>query len=164
MGNSPDKGLFSCAMETQADSSEDDDEELEKPKFTGYEQIVWEFQRYKENIGWGAGNNFEPNDPGRYSNYYGTLWGDTLESVSPSIPREYKIDLDWKIVVEKRIKERSSADGGNIDQTSIIDRFGWRYADSFKAEEWKAHREGHTIRRRAWKRTLIKKRATTPNN
>lgn len=42
-------------------------------------QLIWEYQRYKIGLGWSAGENFLENDPGRYSSYDETIYGETLQ-------------------------------------------------------------------------------------
>lgn len=46
-----------------------------------YVQIIWEFQRYREGVGWGAGDNFYPGDPGRFSSFDRKIFGNTLQVI-----------------------------------------------------------------------------------
>lgn len=45
------------------------------------QQLVWEYQRYKPDIGWAAGENFETSDPGRYATYDESIFGETLQVI-----------------------------------------------------------------------------------
>ena len=99
-------------------------------------QIVWEFQRFHSLYGWGAGSNFEPGDPGRWSSHDMKKFGETLDEVAPEIPPGFKIELNWAIVIHKRSKKMKNEDGGDIDATGITDRFGWHYSTDFYSRTW----------------------------
>jgi len=99
-------------------------------------QILWEFQRFDPALGWGAGKNFETNDPGRWATEDETSFGDTLASVAPVIPDGYKVDINWAIVVKKKIRKMKRSEGGDVDDTGITDRFGWHYAKAFNSRKW----------------------------
>ena len=119
------------------------------------EQYVWEFQRYQKNTGWGAGQNFEANDPGRYANFDRSKYGDSFQSVMPVVPEGLRIDQSWAIVVKKRRNRRSNEQGGDIDSTDITDRFGWHYGRTFSTKTWvDSHQRGMDVRRRLWRRNL----------
>eukprot|EP00602_Paraphysomonas_sp_CaronLab_P004089 CAMPEP_0185023762 /NCGR_PEP_ID=MMETSP1103-20130426/6392_1 /TAXON_ID=36769 /ORGANISM="Paraphysomonas bandaiensis, Strain Caron Lab Isolate" /LENGTH=128 /DNA_ID=CAMNT_0027556503 /DNA_START=168 /DNA_END=551 /DNA_ORIENTATION=- len=126
-------------------------EDMEVPSLKPIEnQLLWEFQRFKKSIGWGAGQNFDPNDPGRYASHDMKIYGDTLQSVAPPVPPNYRVDQGWTIVVQKRIV-KSKNGAGNVDETGITDRFGWHYAKAFNSDKWSdKHLEGMDVRRRAW--------------
>jgi hypothetical protein len=110
-------------------------------------QCIWEFQRYKNGVGWGAGDNFEGGDPGRFSSFDQKAFGNTLQvmlliilsssekSVDPGVPQGFKIDLGWSVVFHKKVSDYKKGIG-YIDETSISDRFGWYYAKSFAADKW----------------------------
>lgn len=126
------------------------------------EQYIWEFQRYQKSTGWGAGQNFEANDPGRYASFDRCRYGDSFQSVMPDIPDGYRIDLSWAIVIKKRRNRRPNEEGGDVDSTEITDRFGWHYGRSFSTKSWvDSHQRGMDVRRRLWRRILIRIPAPT---
>ena len=129
MGNSDSLSwsAFSC-FEDQSDSLNDD---MDFDMRNNTQQIIWEFQRFNPETGWGAGNNLMPDDPGRWATQTKDKFGDTLQSVAPPVPPNYRVDLGWAIVVQKR-KHRSS---GPV-KASITDLFGWHYSNSFFASTW----------------------------
>jgi hypothetical protein len=129
------ESIFACIEDDEVVNEECDDQESHGTSVDD-EQLVWEFQRYQPNIGWAAGENFENSDPGRYASYNRKTFGDTLQSVAPEVPPGFKVDLNWRIVVQKRIKSKSLSEGGNIDETGITDKFGWHYSNSFFAAKW----------------------------
>jgi hypothetical protein len=124
------------------------------PYLNSEHQLLWEYQRYKPGLGWAASENFESSDPGRYASHDGTHFGDTLQvlfydyeaqvvilyycqfqSVAPPVPRGYKVDEGWAVVIQRRVSKRK--DGvGLIDETCISDKFGWLYSDSFRSLRW----------------------------
>lgn len=106
------------------------------PDGNTYIQLLWEFQRFSKDLGWGGTKNFEPTDLGRWSNESEKIFGETLASVAPLVPPGYCIEQNWSIVVKKRIRQVKNADGGDVDETGITDRFGWHYCNSFTSRSW----------------------------
>lgn len=148
-------GTFDCftddgesSMITDSSISEINSEDI-------IQHVIWEFQRYHPAIGWGAGGNLLPKDPGRWANHRRDIFGDTLQGVAPAIPEGYRVDLGWAIVVQRRKYKANIAPQENA-KASITDCFGWHYSNSFEARSWSdEHKPGMNVRRRAWRRTLI---------
>ena len=76
-------------------------------------QIVWEYQRYSPQFGWGAGNFDDPGDLPlnaatnvRFASHHLEKFGDSIQSVAPLIPAGWQVDLTWTIVVQRRRKRR----------------------------------------------------------
>ena len=42
-------------------------------------QLIWEYQRFQEGLGWGAGPHLLSEDPGRFSSYDRKIFGSTLQ-------------------------------------------------------------------------------------
>eukprot|EP00607_Mallomonas_marina_P011214 CAMPEP_0182424786 /NCGR_PEP_ID=MMETSP1167-20130531/11052_1 /TAXON_ID=2988 /ORGANISM="Mallomonas Sp, Strain CCMP3275" /LENGTH=119 /DNA_ID=CAMNT_0024604871 /DNA_START=361 /DNA_END=721 /DNA_ORIENTATION=+ len=84
-------------------------------------QLLWEFQRFNKELGWGGLQNFETGDLGRWSNESEDVFGETLASVAPPVPTGYSIEQNWSIVVKKRIRHVKKCDGGDVDETGITD-------------------------------------------
>mmetsp|Transcript_2827 Transcript_2827/g.2987 ORF Transcript_2827/g.2987 Transcript_2827/m.2987 type:complete len:173 (-) Transcript_2827:68-586(-) len=127
-------------------------------------QLLWEFQRFNKELGWGGLQNFETGDLGRWSNESEDVFGETLASVAPPVPTGYSIEQNWSIVVKKRIRHVKKCDGGDVDETGITDRFGWHYCQSFKSNAWSdVHKTGYNVRRRGWRRVLKEKPSSLAN-
>lgn len=125
-------------------------------------QIVWEYQRYDSDLGWGSANFIDSDFPltskVRFATYDHSHFGDSIQSVAPPIPPGWKVDMSWAIVVQKRIRKRGKRGGGDVDETKMSDRFGWHYGNDLHGDKWfNTHQFGCNLRRRAWNRVLVKR-------
>lgn len=126
-------------------------------------QIVWEYQRFHPILGWGAANFEHPADLPldaatnvRFASVDHEKFGDSIQSVAPPLPKGWKVDISWTIVVQRRTRKRGGR-GGDVDETALSDKFGWRYANRFTDDIWvRKHQLGCNLRRRAWNRILMK--------
>jgi hypothetical protein len=76
MGNAHDHGDWAV---TCIENMDRDYHFAEEEEESANVQIIWEFQRYQKGVGWGAGDNFNSNDPGRFSSYDRKIFGNTLQ-------------------------------------------------------------------------------------
>lgn len=137
MGNN-ESNLFVCFEDNTSDENTElnaSDGEVQGDNVED-DQLVWEFQRFQPNTGWAAGGNFNSADPGRYASYNRKIFGESLQTVAPIVPPGYNVDQNWKIVIQKRVRKIKLADGGDVDETGITDKFGWHYGDSFLSSNW----------------------------